>query len=497
MKVPALMVQGTASHAGKSLLAAGLCRIFLQQGYRVAPFKAQNMSLNSAAVDGGEIGRAQAVQAAACRLPATVDMNPVLLKPTGPRECQVVVQGRPWGRSGAEQYGRYPEAVIRAIRESYERLAGSAEIMVIEGAGSPAEINLLDRDFANMWMAETAGANVLLVGDIERGGVFAALFGTWKLAPQHERIRAFVINKFRGEPALLEPGIRQLRELTEVPTIGVIPYRTPQLPEEDSLGLPLAPASPRRDRRRLSIGVLLLSHIANFTDFEPLVREPGIALEYVGTAAEMAKCDVLILPGTKNTVADLEAMREAGLDRAVRDAALEKRKPVLGICGGYQMLGGAIQDPGGVESPLPEARGLGLLPVRTYFEMGKRVEPVRGVAKDSQIQVEGYFIHQGRVEREGGRPLLRLQRGAQGWELEGCVLGRIWGTAMHGLFDAPGFRRFAVAQWRTWSGKAPAAGESPAAISLDARLDLWAAHLRQHLDLAAVFACAGVKFRRD
>ena len=499
---PALMILGTGSHAGKSVLAAGLCRLFRQRGLRVAPFKAQNMSLNSAAVEGGEIGRAQAVQAAACGLSPNVDMNPVLLKPAGPGHCQLIVQGRPHGTISSRNHGIYGAEVIAAIRASYARLARTVDLMVIEGAGSPAEINLSDRDFANMWMADQAGAACLLVADIERGGAFAALYGTWSLVPSRHRIGGFVLNKFRGDASLLDPGNQQLEALTGVPMLAVLPFLDPNLPEEDSLALPVVARGPEAfatadvamaDLDALRIGVLRFPHLSNFTDFEPLQLEPGVALRYIWDAEAMAACDVLILPGTKSTVADLGALRASGLESALR-RAVEMGTPVLGICGGYQMLGRAISDPANVESPNPQTTGLGWLPVHTVFEPGKRVERCHGRLHGTQIEIEGYVMQHGRITRAGtGESWIDIDTGTTP-ELEGCVLGRIWGTSLHGLFESAALRRYAIKRWCTWAGKSDPAGhpESPATISptLDARLDRWADFLRPHFDLDALLALA-------
>jgi len=480
------MVLGTGSHAGKSTLAAGLCRIFRQAGYRVSPFKAQNMSLNSAAAAGGEIGRAQAVQAAACGLAPTVDMNPILLKPAGPSNCQLVLQGRPRGLRSSAEYGCYGEAIRAAVRESYARLASQSEVMVLEGAGSPAEINLLDRDITNMWMAEEADARCLLVADIERGGAFAALYGTWALAPKQHRIRAFVLNKFRGDAALLGNGPEQLRERTGVPTLGVLPFHDPGLPEEDSLGLPVGGGSGAA--AALRIGVVRLPHISNFTDFEPLGREPGVDLSYVWDEDRLASCDVLILPGTKSTMDDLRSLRERGLEPALCHA-VAAGKPVLGICGGYQMLGESISDAGHVESTESRADGLGLLPVATVFETEKRVDSVHGCVPRSGIEVDGYLIQHGRVRRHGGEALLEL-----GCEFDGCTVEHVWGTSLHGLFDSPAFRAFALARWRGWAGKPvwPQSEEGEVA-TLGTRLDKWADCIRGHLDMDAIFEIAGLR----
>ncbi|MGH9486991.1 MAG: cobyric acid synthase [Terriglobales bacterium] len=499
MRTPALMVLGTGSHVGKSVLTAGLCRLFRQQGLRVAPFKAQNMSLNSAAAEGGEIGRAQAVQAAACGLRPSVDMNPVLLKPTSAGRCQLIVRGRPRGTIASSDHGCYSSEVIEAIVASYQRLAATVDLMVLEGAGSAAEINLLDRDVANLWMAERADAACLLVADIERGGAFAALYGTWTLAPNHHRIQGFVLNKFRGEPPLLATGIERIQKMTGVPTLAVLPFFEPNhgpcLPEEDSLGLPPlvsgAEAFGDAASGELRVGVLRFPHLANFTDFDPLRNEPGVALRYIWSPEAIADADVLILPGTKATVADLETLRANGLDVALR-RAVKLGTPLLGICGGYQMLGSRISDPEHVEGTCADAAGLNLLPVRTVFVPDKLVGRVHGHVVGTQIPVEGYEIHHGRVMRHGGAAWFQLMLDPD--QLEGCMLDRVWGSSFHGLFDADEFRAYALAAWRQWTGRpvarACAERNERAFCSLDARLDHWAEFLRPHFDVGSLLALA-------
>ena len=475
MRTPALMVLGTGSHVGKSVIAAGLCALFRRSGYRVAPFKAQNMSLNSAAAEGGEIGRAQAVQAAACGLAPTVDMNPILLKPCGPNQCQLVLQGHPHSIRSSADYGRYGDEILTAIRDSYARLAASADVMILEGAGSPAEINLLDRDFANMWMAEHADARCLLVADIERGGAFAALYGTWQLAPHRERIAGFVFNKFRGDSALLGDGPARLLNLTGVATLGVIPFQDPGLPEEDSLALPAPGGSDPLPTANLRIGVLRLPYISNFTDFEPLQRERGVELRYLDDPAHLALCDVVIIPGTKATVADLEFLRRSGFEPAIsRHAALGK--PLLGICGGYQMLGEAIFDPTAIEGPRPETRGLALLPVTTHFEADKRVTTLGSAGGPASL--EGYLIQHGRVRIHGGTPMVEIAGNA-----EGCAVGNVCGVSPHGLFNSAAFRIPILEHWRAAVQKFAAAPLVPTVAPPS-----WPDHLRTHLDMKQIFS---------
>ena len=357
-----LMVQGTTSHAGKSLMATALCRIFAQDGLRVAPFKAQNMSLNSFVTpDGGEFGRAQAVQAEAARVAPTVEMNPILLKPEGNRKSQVVVMGKPMQVASAREYYRMKLRLWPLVTQALDTLRAQYDIVVIEGAGSPAEINLKEHEIVNMRVARYANAPVVIVGDIDRGGVFASLVGTMVLLEPEERalVKAFVINKFRGDPSLLDSGFEMLRERTGVDVAGVIPWFDDiHIPEEDSLGLDAGTQPDAPTDKHIDIAVVRLPHIANFDDFDPLRQEPSVRMRFVGRVEDMGAPDLIALPGSKTTVADLEWMRSGG----IADAVKSRRRagtPVVGICGGYQMLGERILDPDGVESPYPRDAGLG------------------------------------------------------------------------------------------------------------------------------------------
>src|ERR1700733_2292055 len=371
----AIMVLGTSSHVGKSLLTVALCRIFAQQGHRVAPFKSQNMSLNSAAtIEGFEIGRAQALQAEAAGIAASVHMNPILIKPSGDSSSQVMVRGKIWGQiSAADYHQRRVEELMPAVRESYQTLASSFQVIILEGAGSPAEINLKQHDIANMRMAEMADAACLLVGDIDRGGVFAALLGTVELPDpaERDRIRGFCINKFRGDLSLLEPGLRMMEERLGKPCLGVVPYLPAlALEEEDSVGLPPVTrtgwtVTGDRPDRPLRIAVIAVPSFSNFTDFDSLRAEPSVDLIFCHSPALLANADVVILPGSKQTMSDLEWMRTQAFDRAVQQHA--QAGVVVGICGGMQMLGQDLADPAGVERQgcMP---GLGMLPIRTTME---------------------------------------------------------------------------------------------------------------------------------
>lgn len=430
MMAKAIMIQGTASNAGKSLLAAGLCRVFRQDGYKVAPFKSQNMALNSAITpEGLEMGRAQVTQAQAAGVVPDVRMNPVLLKPTNDTGSQVIVNGVPRGTMGAVEYFKYKKALIPEVMEAYHALAEEYDIIVIEGAGSPAEINLKTDDFVNMGMARRARAPVLLCGDIDRGGVFASLYGTVKLLEPEEQelIRGLIINKFRGDPEILRPGLGTLEELTGKPVLGVVPMLDVDVDDEDSLSARLTGGG---KVGLIDIAVVRLPRISNFTDFNPLERMEAVSLRYVDSPSALGRPDLIFLPGTKNTMGDLLWLRQSGMEAAVLKLA-DSGTAVIGICGGYQMLGKSISDPEGAEAGAgTEIAGMGLLDQETVFRGEKlqtqtsgRFGAVEGLlAPLSGMGYQGYEIHMG---RSGDRP-----------PLEGR--GRIYGTYIHGIFDAPG-----------------------------------------------------------
>jgi adenosylcobyric acid synthase len=445
-----LMVQGTASGVGKSLLTAALCRIFARAGHRVAPFKAQNMSLNAAVtVDGGEIGRAQAVQAAAAGVEPTVDMNPILLKPEADDRSQIVVHGRARGRASWRDYTRLAPTLWATIVESLERLRRTHDLVLIEGAGSPVEINL-SVDLANMRIAALANAPVVLVGDIERGGVFAALVGTLSLLAPDDRARVagLVINRVRGDASILRPGIDLIASQTGVPVLGAVPHLgAAALPEEDSLDL-LADGRDVGDAR-IVIAVPRLPHIANFDDLEPLVAEPGVAVRFVTRAEAIDDADVVVLPGSKTTLADLAWLRERGLDAAILRAAHDGRRLVIGLCGGYQMLGERLEDSEHVESSITSAAGLGLLPIVTTFEREKATRRVHGtvlsggpLAAAAGAPVAGYEIHCGRTSVNGGTPVFALGEGGDATtRTDGTAVGAVLGTYVHGCFASGPLRR--------------------------------------------------------
>ena len=426
-----IMIQGTMSNAGKSLLCAGLCRILRQDGYRVAPFKSQNMALNSFITkDGGEMGRAQVVQAEAAGIEPDVRMNPILLKPTTDVGSQVIIAGQVQGNMRAMEYYRRKREYIPAILEAYNSLASEYDIIVIEGAGSPAEINLKQEDIVNMGLAKLVDAPVLLVGDIDRGGVFAQLYGTVALLEEDEqkRIKGTVVNKFRGDRSILEPGIRILEEICGVPVAGVIPYTHVDIDDEDSLTERFARTT---ERKLLDIAVIRLPRISNFTDFAPFERYANVSLRYVERVADLHSPDMILIPGTKSTIADLKWLRQSGLEAAILKAA-SAGTLIFGICGGYQMLGRRISDPDRVEAAgTTEIQGLGLLDMDTVF-LGEKV----------QTQVAGTF--------DGVTGLLSGLNGMDytGYEIHmGCsqekkppLQGRsnVYGSYIHGVFDAPG-----------------------------------------------------------
>jgi adenosylcobyric acid synthase len=502
------MILGTASHVGKSVITAGLGRVFADDGYRVAPFKAQNMSLNSAATpDGGEIGRAQALQADACRVIPCVEMNPVLLKPSTDTGAQVILRGKIWGQvTAADYHTRRVEQLFPEVLKSYRRLAADHDLIVLEGAGSPAEINLRNHDIVNMRMAHAVDAACLLVGDIDRGGVFASLLGTRELLEPEDRprIRGFIVNKFRGDESLLRPGVAMIEKRLGLPCLGVVPFlHDLGLDEEDGVALEDRVSAPRRwknlesgSARGLRIGVIALPHMANFTDFDALALEPSVSLAFIGRCEEIAVADLLILPGTKQTLDDLRWLHHRGFGRELRRLH-EIGVPIIGICGGFQMLGLSIDDPLGIENdgaPVNQP-GLGLLPVRTILRAEKTVRRVRGSLRcdffggglSPRARFEGYEIHVGETFYEtGAHPLADIVRhGTIGSIADGAVSesGRVFGTYVHGFFDNDHFRRAFIRAARAAVELAPAEEYVRVGAEREARIDRLADHLRKSLDM--------------
>jgi adenosylcobyric acid synthase len=498
MPAACLMIQGTASGVGKSLLTAAFCRLFARAGYRVAPFKAQNMSLNAAVTaDGGEIGRAQAAQAEAAGVEPSVDMNPILLKPEGDDRSQLVVRGRAVARVSWREYRARHAELAPVIAESLARLRARSDVVVIEGAGSPAEINLRGADLANMHVARLAGAPVLLVGDIDRGGVFAALVGTLALLAPDDRARVagVIVNRLRGEGSILAPGLDELRARTGVPVLGVVPWIAERLmPAEDSLDLDEMPAA--AGAALVDVAVVRLPRIANFDDFEWLAAEPGVRVRWVSMPAALDGADLIVLPGSKSVAADLAWLRERGLADAIVATARAGR-PVLGVCGGYQMLGRAVRDPHGVESPVAEAPGLDLLPVETTLVPVKTTRRVRArvTAADSPFAAargevtEAYEIHAGVTHPLGAdvaRPFAIVERGGgPAGDPEGAVAGSVTGTYLHGVLSGGAVRR-ALLGWLAARARRAAHPEWGSAMPRRARWDRLADIVAAAVDVGAV-----------
>ena len=490
----AIMVQGTMSDAGKSLLTCGLCRIFAQDGYRVAPFKSQNMALNSYITKNGlEMGRAQVTQAEAAKKEPDVRMNPILLKPSSNDGSQVIVNGVHVDNMKAQKYFKLKETLLPEVKKAYQSLADENDIIVIEGAGSPAEINLRQNDFVNMGMAKLAKAPVLLAGDIDRGGVFAQLYGTVELVTPEERsyIKGLVINKFRGDVTLLNPGLTMLENLVHIPILGVVPYLDVDIDEEDSLGGRAA----QKGGGQIDICIVRFPHISNFTDFTPLEHIPGASVRYVASQGAWGNPDLVILPGTKNTLGDLAWLRRRGLDKNILCHA-RAGKPVFGICGGYQMLTGHVSDPEGAEQGGSLA-GLCLLPARTVFHSEKTRAQVRGIFGEvggvfavlSGKAFSGYEIHMGQTLPEGGSPLAVLTDGSGEKKADGLWAGNVYGSYVHGLFDSPQVLT-AISQGLLAQKGMAGQDESvvfDAAAYKESQYDLLAQGLRESLNINAVY----------
>ncbi len=476
------MIQGTGSNVGKSLIVAGLCRAFANRGLKVAPFKPQNMSNNAGVAEGGEIGRAQMLQARAARVAPSVHMNPVLLKPETDRGAQVIVQGKRWATLSAREYGSRKAELLPKVLESFETVAQAADLVLVEGAGSPAEINLRHGDIANMGFALAAKVPVALVGDIDRGGVIAAMVGTHAVLEPAERaqIKAFIINKFRGDPLLFEEGLSEIEKRTGWTPLGVVPHfaDAARLPAEDVLGLSSAG---KRPAARIKIAVPRLPRIANFDDLDPLNAEPDVTVEVIEPGQAIpGDCDLVLIPGSKATMADLAALRRAGWDIDIL-AHHRRGGAVLGLCGGYQMLGRSISDPDGVEGLAGSVAGLGLLAVDTVLGGDKTTAEVSARHRQSGTTLSGYEIHLGRSEGpDCARPFLEIGARADGATSPD---GLVAGTYVHGLFASDDFRRVYLERL---GGRSTARFEA----GVEAALDGLAAHLEKHLDLDAVLAIA-------
>ena len=481
-----IMIQGTMSNVGKSLLAAGLCRIFRQDGYKVAPFKSQNMALNSFITkDGSEMGRAQVVQAEAAGIEPDVRMNPILLKPTTDVGSQVIVLGQVMGNMKAVEYYKHKRELVPYVMKAYNELAAENDIIVIEGAGSPAEINLKDEDIVNMGFARMVNAPVLLAGDIDRGGVFAQLYGTVELLEPEEKklIKGTIVNKFRGDKAILEPGLRQLEELCGVPVAGVIPYLHLDIDDEDSL---TERFDNRTERRLIDIAVIRIPKISNFTDFAAFDGYENLSVRYVDRVADLGDPDMIIIPGTKSTIADLKWLRESGMEAKILQAA-DHGKLIFGICGGYQMLGRSVADPEMTEAETPETiKGMGLLPIETVFVGEKRQTQTSGTLPEipgelselSGLGFEGYEIHMGR----SGNDLPQIVSMS---DSEDC---NVYGSYIHGIFDAPGIADTVVRVLCKKKGVDPAElGTFDRMAYKDQQYDLLAKHMRENMDMDLVY----------
>jgi len=499
-RTPALMLQGTSSNAGKSVLTAAFCRILLQDGYSVAPFKAQNMSLNSYVTEsGGEMGRAQVTQAMACRLRPEVRMNPVLLKPGSDTGSQVIVMGQPVGNMSVREYVRYKPRAWEAVKTAYDSLANEYDVIVLEGAGSPAEVNLKHHDIVNMAMARHAKARVMLAGDIDRGGVFASIVGTMNLLTPQERdhVEGFLINRFRGDPSLLDPAFGQMFEHTGKPVLGTIPYiHSLGLPEEDSVSFkegfrPEDSLERLPDAECVDIVVIDLPRISNFNDIDPFYMEPDVRIRVVSDAHDIGTPDAVILPGSKSTVPDMKALKGTGMAAVLRELANDDHKTrMIGICGGFQMLGDLVDDPFGLESETTRMEGFGLLPIQTTLVPEKTLTRTTGVHSTSGHQVHGYEIHHGQTVTltENLRVALRDSAGNPlGFSRPD---GRVWGTYLHGLFDADEFRRWFIDQLRMDKGLSPLENVQ-ARFDLEDALDHLAGIVREAVNMDSIYKSLG------
>jgi adenosylcobyric acid synthase len=505
----AIMVMGTASDVGKSVITAGICRLLYRRGVRVAPFKAQNMSLNSfATAEGGEMGRAQVLQAQACGLLPHVDMNPILLKPENDNRSHVIVHGKVWGTYNARSYFAHRQELFQFVQQSYSRLAGVYDVIILEGAGSAAEINLRDKDLVNWPVAELADAAVLLVADIGRGGVFAQVIGTLDLLSSEEcrRVIGITINKFRGDPELFNDGIALLEQRAKLPILGIIPFlRGLELDQEDSLDLERYRHTPF-SRDKVNVAVVTLPRMSNFTDFNAPAAESDVILRYATSPWHLLGADIVIVPGSKNTIADLIYLEQEGFVPAIK-AHVEAGGELVGICGGYQMLGREITDPFNVEGG-GQKQCLGFLDVITELAPQKRTEQVEAKPIHSAVNatdiVQGYEIHMGQTRRGRVAPCFRVQQKSAGEDGAISEDHLVWGTYIHGVFDSPRFRRSWLNQVRKRKGLPVLPSEVSEGVSrnLSGAIDRWADHLEQYLNLRPVFealkmSCTGLNNRNQ
>ncbi len=494
-KAKRLMVQGTGSNAGKSIIVAALCRIMLQDGLRIAPFKAQNMSLNSYVTrNGGEMGRAQVVQAQAAKLDPDVRMNPVLLKPNSDMGSQIIIRGKPVGNMDFQEYIDFKTMPFTAAKEDFESLCDEYDAVIMEGAGSPAEINLKSNDIVNMNMALYARAPVLLVGDIDRGGIYASFIGTLEVLTEAERklLAGFIVNRFRGQKTFLESAHRYILQYTGRPVLGVVPYlNNLGLPEEDSVSFKeglIKDIVPDRDH--VVVAVIDLPHISNFTDFDALNIEPDVRLRVVKNPADLGEPDAVILPGSKNVMGDLAFLKKTGMGQRILELAAKKKTEIVGVCGGFQILGSQIDDPHGIESPEKESlRALGLLSVSTYLSPDKTLKRIEAKHLLSGLPLTGYEIHHGLT---AGDNLIPLVEGEDGKIIGlGTADGSVWGTYLHGVFDADEFRRWFIDRLRVKRGLA-ACDKVCAVYDLEPAFERLAAVVRESLDMAAIYKIMGL-----
>ncbi|MBU3220824.1 cobyric acid synthase [Clostridium algidicarnis] len=491
-----IMVQGTASSVGKSILVTALCRILKEDGYKICPFKSQNMSLNSyITLDGKEMGRAQVLQAYAAGLEPEAYMNPILLKPTTDKRCQVIVKGKVYGNTSAMEYHELKPIFKDMLKEDFMKLESEYDAIVMEGAGSPAEINLRDRDIVNMGMAELVDASVILVGDIDKGGVFASLAGTMMLLKEEEksRVKGFVINKFRGDVDILKPGIDMIEDIIKIPCLGVVPHFTLKLEDEDS-----AITFNNKSTKDIDIVVIKLPHISNFTDFDAFSCEEDVSIRFVGDKKDFGSPDLVIIPGSKNTIEDLLFLRDTGLEDVIKDYSNDNM--IIGICGGYQMLGNTIKDPYCIETDEKEVKALELLDIETIFEKEKTMTRVEGSlinTSKSKNNIYGYEIHLGKtIKSPQIKPIIKINKVNDKEEVgyDGGVnlKGNIMGTYIHGIFDAPTFRQYILNPIR--KKKLLQEKESPSYESLrEKELDKLAKIVRESLDMNKIYKIINLK----
>jgi len=506
-----IMVQGTASSVGKSILVTALCRIFVQDGFSVCPFKSQNMSLNSyITLDGKEMGRAQVLQAYAAGIEPEVFMNPILLKPTSDKKCQIIVNGKVFGNSTAMEYHNMKLEFKDMLKKQFLELEKSFDIIVMEGAGSPAEINLRDRDIVNMGMAELIDAPVILAGDIDKGGVFASLAGTMLLLSDNEkkRVKATIINKFRGDVEILKPGLTMLEDIIHIPCIGVVPYFRLDLEDEDG-----AVEFNKKITAPIDVVVIKLPHISNFTDLDALKAEEDVSVRFVTNKSELGSPDLLILPGTKNTINDLVTLRDSGLEDAIKQYS--KKGNILGICGGYQMLGNSLSDPEGLEGSFGKIEGMKLLDIDTVFENEKITTRVKAKSINMGVETYGYEIHMGKCiygnkaetlfeiyDRKGGSPSLEGEHssleGGNTISFDGAInaSGNVMGTYIHGVFDGVEFREYMINSLRIKKGIEPKKSKPYESIR-EKELDKLADIVRDSIDMETIYKIIGLKSKKS